>query len=130
MTLATGTGLSAYEILAPLGAGGMGEVHRARAERLKGDVARKGPPASSSQDSERLCRFERKAQAAGGLKPPNITAVHDPGTLDGAPSIVTERLEGETLRARLWGGALPARKAIEWAVQLTRQLGANRLSYR
>ena len=102
MTLSAGTRLGPYEILAPIGAGGMGEVYRARDERLKRDVAIKVLPPSFSQDADRLRRFEQEAQSAGGLNHPNITAVHDIGTNagDGSPYIVTELLEGETLRAR------------------------------
>ena len=98
MTLAAGTKLGPYEIAAPVGAGGMGEVYRARDERLKRDVAIKVLPASFSQDPDRLKRFEQEAQAAGALNHPNITAVYDFGEHDGAPYIVTELLEGETLR--------------------------------
>ena len=94
MTLASGTRLGPYEILAAIGAGGMGEVYRARDERLKRDVAVKVLPASYSQDKDRLRRFEQEAQAAGGLNHPNIMAVHDLGTHEGAPYIVTELLEG------------------------------------
>jgi hypothetical protein len=124
MTLSTGTRLGPYEILSPLGAGGMGEVYRARDERLKRDVAIKVLPASYSQDADRLRRFELEAQAAGALNHPNITAVYDLGAHDGAPYIVTELLEGETLRARLAGGALAVRKAIEYAVQIAKGLAA------
>ena len=100
MTLAAGARLGPYEILAPIGAGGMGEVYRARDERLKRDVAVKVLPASYSQDADRLRRFEQEAQAAGALNHPNITAVYDLGSHDGAPYIVTELLEGETLRTQ------------------------------
>ncbi|MFY9549859.1 MAG: protein kinase [Thermoanaerobaculia bacterium] len=124
MTLANGTRLGPYEIVAPVGAGGMGEVYRARDERLKRDVAIKVLPASYSQDADRLRRFEHEAQSAGGLNHPNITAVYDLGSHEGAPYIVTELLEGETLRARLSGGAIPVRKAIEYAVQIARGLAA------
>jgi len=104
----------------------MGEVYRARDERLKRDVAVKVLPASYAQDADRLRRFEQEAQAAGGLNHPNITAVHDFGTNpgDGSPYIVTELLEGETLRARLSGGPIPVRKAIDYAVQITKGLAA------
>src|SRR6476659_1779217 len=102
----------------------MGEVYRARDERLKRDVAVKVLPASYSQDAERLRRFEQEAQAAGGLNHPNITAVYDLGSHEGAPYIVTELLEGETLRARLSGGAIPARKAMDYAVQIVKGLAA------
>jgi eukaryotic-like serine/threonine-protein kinase len=124
MTLASGTRLGPYEIVAPLGAGGMGEVYRARDERLKRDVAVKVLPPSFSDDPDRLRRFEQEAQTAGGLNHPNLTAVHDVGSHGGAPYIVTELLEGETLRSRLSGGALPARKAVDYAVQIAKGLAA------
>ena len=124
MTLSSGTRLGPYEIVAPLGAGGMGEVYRAKDERLKREVAIKVLPASYSQDADRLRRFEQEAQSAGGLNHPNITAVYDLGSHDGAPYIVTELLEGETLRARLAGGALAPRKATDYAVQIAKGLAA------
>jgi eukaryotic-like serine/threonine-protein kinase len=124
MSLSAGTKLGPYEILAPIGAGGMGEVYRARDERLKRDVAIKVLPATFSADADRLRRFEQEAQTAGGLNHPNITAVHDFGSVDGAPYIVTELLEGETLRARLSGGAIGVRKATDYAVQLAHGLAA------
>ena len=124
MSLSAGTKLGPYEVLAPIGAGGMGEVYRARDERLKREVAVKVLPASFSTDPDRLRRFEQEAQTAGGLNHPNITAVHDLGTHDGAPYIVTELLEGETLRARLSGGALSVRKATDYAVQVAHGLAA------
>jgi hypothetical protein len=126
VTLAAGAKLGPYAVLAPIGAGGMGEVYRARDERLKRDVAVKVLPASYSQDADRLRRFEQEAQAAGGLNHPNITAVYDLGTnaSDGAPYIVTELLEGETLRARMSGGAIAVRKATDYAVQIAKGLAA------
>ena len=124
MALSPGTRLGPYEILAPIGAGGMGEVYRARDARLERDVAVKVLPASFSQDADRLRRFEQEAQAAGALNHPNITAVYDLGSHDGAPYIVTELLEGETLRGRLSGGALPVRKAIDYAIQIAKGLAA------
>ena len=124
MTLAAGTKLGPYQILSPIGAGGMGEVYRARDERLKRDVAIKVLPASFSQDADRLKRFEQEAQAAGALNHPNITAVYDFGEHDGAPYIVTELLEGETLRSRLGPGAISPRKAIDYAVQIAKGLAA------
>ena len=124
MTLSAGARLGPYEILAPLGAGGMGEVYRARDPRLKREVALKVLPASFSQDADRLRRFEHEAQAAGGLNHPNITAVYDTGAHEGAPYIVTELLTGETLRQRLAAGAIPVRKAIDYAMQIAKGLAA------
>jgi eukaryotic-like serine/threonine-protein kinase len=116
--------LGPYEILAPLGAGGMGEVYRARDERLKRDVAIKVLPASFSSDPDRLRRFEHEAQAAGALNHPNITAVFDIGSHDGAPYVVQELLEGETLRSALSGGKLSQRKAIDYGLQIAHGLAA------
>ncbi len=124
MTLSTGTKLGPYEILAPIGAGGMGEVYRARDPRLGREVAIKVLPATFSQDPDRLKRFEQEARAAGVLNHPNITAVHDFGTHGNAPYIVTELLEGETLRARLLSGSLPVRKAVDYGIQIARGLAA------
>ncbi|HKF42465.1 MAG TPA: protein kinase [Thermoanaerobaculia bacterium] len=124
MALSAGTRLGPYEILAPLGAGGMGEVYRARDERLKRDVAVKVLPASFASDPERMRRFEQEAQAAGALNHPNILAIHDVGTVEGSPYLVSELLEGETLRERLVAGPLPARKAIDFAAQIARGLAA------
>jgi Tol biopolymer transport system component len=124
MTLSAGTRLGPYEILAPIGAGGMGEVYRAKDPRLGREVAVKVLPASFSQDADRLRRFEQEARAAGVLNHPNITAVHDIGSHDGAPYVVTELLEGETLRSRLSGGALPVRKATDYALQIAHGLAA------
>ncbi len=124
MTLAAGSRLGPYEILAPLGAGGMGEVYRARDPRLGREVAIKVLPASFSQDPDRLKRFEQEARAAGVLNHPGITAVHDFGMHEGAPYIVTELLEGETLRNRVLSGPLPVRKALDYAVQIAKGLAA------
>ncbi len=124
LSLAAGTKLGPYEVLGLLGAGGMGEVYRARDERLKRDVAVKVLPSSFAQDPERLRRFEQEAQSAGGLNHPNITSVYELGAFEGSPYIVTELLEGETLRARLSGGALPVRKATDYAIQVARGLAA------
>jgi len=101
MTLATGTKLGPYEIVAPLGAGGMGEVYRARDTRLGREVAIKVLPESFSKDPDRLRRFEQEARAASQLNHPNIVTVHDFGTHGGAPYVVQELLEGETLREKL-----------------------------
>jgi serine/threonine protein kinase/Tol biopolymer transport system component len=124
MPLKTGVKLGPYEIVSPLGAGGMGEVYRARDSRLERDVAVKVLPASFSSDAERLRRFEQEARAVAALNHPNILAVYDIGTHEGAPYLVSELLEGETLRERLGGGALPARKVIDYAVQAAHGLAA------
>ena len=108
MPLSPGSRLGPYEILAPLGAGGMGEVYRARDPRLGREVAIKVLPEDSTADPERLRRFELEARAVGALSHPNLLAVFDTGRHEGAPFVVFELLEGETLRARLGGGALPA----------------------
>jgi serine/threonine protein kinase/dipeptidyl aminopeptidase/acylaminoacyl peptidase len=124
MALTSGTRLGPYEILSPLGAGGMGEVYRARDPRLGREVAIKVLPASFSSDADRLRRFEQEARAAGLLNHPNITAVYDIGSRDGAPYVVSELLDGETLRAALVGGRLSPRKAIEYALQMAHGLSA------
>jgi Tol biopolymer transport system component len=122
--LAAGTKLGPYEIRSLLGAGGMGEVYRALDPRFGREVAIKVLPASFCRDLDRLRRFEQEARAAGALNHPNILAVYDLGTYDGAPYLVTELLEGSTLRARLAGGPLPPRKTIEFAVQIAHGLAA------
>jgi serine/threonine protein kinase len=113
-----------YQIVGLIGAGGMGEVYRARDERLKRDVAIKVLPSAFTENSDRLRRFEQEARAAGGLNHPNILAIHDIGSKDGAPFVVSELLDGDTLRSRLTAGALPARKAIDYAIQVARGLAA------
>jgi Tol biopolymer transport system component len=124
MPIATGTRLGPYEIQASLGAGGMGEVYSARDTRLGRDVAVKVLPAAFASDPDRLRRFEQEARAAGTLAHPNILVLHDVGTHEGTPYLVTELLEGGTLRARMGGGALPPRKAIDYALQIARGLAA------
>jgi len=124
MPLTTGTPVGPYEILAPIGAGGMGEVYRARDLRLNRDVAMKVLPAAFAQDAERLARFGREAKAVAALSHPNILAIFDTGTHDGLAFVVTELLDGEALRDRLRAGALPVRKAVEIAVQIARGLAA------
>ncbi len=124
MTLAAGSRLGPYEILGQIGAGGMGEVYRAKDPRLGREVAIKVLPASFSADPDRLRRFEQEARAAGVLNHPNITAVYDIGSHDGAPYVVQELLEGETLRSELAGGRLSPRKAIERAMQVAHGLAA------
>jgi eukaryotic-like serine/threonine-protein kinase len=124
MPLNAGERLGPYEIVAPIGAGGMGEVYRARDSRLGRDVAVKVLPASFAQDAERLRRFEQEARAAGALNHPNILAIHDLGTHEGSPYIVSELLEGQTLRERMSESQLPLRKALDYAVQIANGLGA------
>jgi eukaryotic-like serine/threonine-protein kinase len=122
--LLPGQQIGAYKILALLGRGGMGVVYRARDERLRRDVAIKVLPASYASDADRLRRFEQEAHATSALNHPNILTIHDIGTQDGAPFIVAELLEGEELRAQLESGAIPARKALEYAQQITQGLAA------
>ncbi|MDQ2871150.1 MAG: serine/threonine protein kinase, partial [Acidobacteriota bacterium] len=125
MPLSSGSRLGPYEILSPIGAGGMGEVYRAKDPRLGREVAIKVLPASFSADGDRLRRFEQEARAAGILNHPNITAVYDVGSDEaGAPYVVSELLEGETLRARMSGEALSPRKALEYALQIAHGLAA------
>jgi len=123
LSLTAGMRLGPYEILSPLGAGGMGEVYRARDARLSREVAIKVLPASVSKDPDRLRRFEQEAKAAGVLNHPNITAVYDIGRHEGAPYVVEELLEGETLRSAL-SGALSPRKVVDYAVQIAHGLAA------
>jgi eukaryotic-like serine/threonine-protein kinase len=123
-TLASGQRLGAYEIVAPLGAGGMGEVYRARDTRLNRPVAVKVVPASIAASPDALARFEREARAVAALSHPNILAIYDFGQTTEATYAVMELLEGETLRARLAAGALPARKAVDIGVQVARALAA------
>ena len=122
--LAAGTRLGPYEILAPLGAGGMGEVYRARDPRLGRQVAIKILPPDLAADPGRLHRFEQEARAASSLNHPHILAVFDFHSEGATSYLVTELLEGETLRARLVGGALPVRKAVDIAIQTARGLAA------
>jgi serine/threonine protein kinase len=113
-----------YEIQSLLGAGGMGEVYRARDLRLRRDVAIKVLPALVSADPGRLHRFEQEAMAAAALNHPNILVVYQMGTYEGAPYLVSELLEGETLREQIRRGRLGLRKAIEYAIQMARGLAA------
>jgi len=109
MALTSGMKLGPYEIQSALGAGGMGEVYRARDTRLDRVVAIKVLPASFSTDPERLRRFEQEARSVAALNHPNILAVHDIGTYESAPYMVCELLEGETLRERMQGGVLSSK---------------------
>jgi serine/threonine protein kinase/Tol biopolymer transport system component len=124
VTLTPGTKLGEYEVKALLGSGGMGEVYRARDSRLRRDVAIKVLPSLFSADSERLRRFEQEARAAAALNHPNILVVFQMGTYEGAPYLVTELLEGETLREQIKRGRVPVRKAIDYGVQTARGLAA------
>jgi serine/threonine protein kinase/Tol biopolymer transport system component len=124
MTLASGAKLGPYEVQSPLGAGGMGEVYRARDTRLGRDVALKILPESLTRDNDRLHRFEQEARAVAALNHPNILAVFDIGQHNGSPFLVSELLEGETLRTVLDRGPLPQRKTIDYGVQIAQGLAA------
>src|SRR3989454_70925 len=116
MPLAAGFRLGPYEVVAPLGAGGMGEVYRARDTRLERDVAIKVLPEHLAKDPQALARFEREAKSVAALSHPNILALYDVGNEQGVSFVVTELLEGETLRSRLARSEIPWRKAVEIAV--------------
>ncbi|HTC46100.1 MAG TPA: protein kinase [Candidatus Aquilonibacter sp.] len=124
MSLRSGTKLGPYEIQSPIGAGGMGEVYRARDSRLNRDVAIKVLPASFSADQERLQRFALECRATAALNHPNILSIFDIGEDHAAPYVVSELLEGETLRDRLREGPLTSRKAIDYARQIANGLAA------
>jgi serine/threonine protein kinase len=113
-----------YKIQSLLGAGGMGEVYRAKDSRLGREVAVKVLPSAFSADAERVGRFNQEARAAGALNHPNILAIYDVGTHDGSPYLVSELLEGETLRDRLDGKTLSPRKALDYGLQVARGLAA------
>ena len=122
--LTPGARLGPYEIVAAIGAGGMGEVYRARDARLQRDVAVKVLPERLARDSEARSRFEREARAVAALSHPNILAIHDFGIEEGIAYAVTELLEGETLRERLARGRLPIERAVGYALQIAAALGA------
>jgi serine/threonine protein kinase len=124
MPLSAGDKLGPYEILAPLGVGGMGEVYRARDRRLDRDVAVKVIAPAIAADPDRLRRFLQEAQSAGALSHPNILAIHDIGERQGAPYMVSELLEGESLRERLRIGKLSTTKAVDYARQIAAGLAA------
>ena len=124
MTISSGTKLGSFEIVSRIGAGGMGEVWRAKDPKIGRDVAIKVLPASLVTDPDRLARFEQEARAAGTLNHPNLVTIYELGTHDGAPFIAMELLEGETLRDKLDRGAIPPRKSIEYAVQIANGLAA------
>ena len=113
-----------YEIIALIGSGGMGEVYRARDLRLNREVAIKVLPGLSTADSDRLRRFEQEARAAAALNHPNILAVYQMGMHQRTPYLVSELLEGETLRERLKRGALPVRKVVDYGIQIAKGLAA------
>src|SRR6266536_3335918 len=124
MTLAAGSRLGPYEILSPLGAGGMEEVYRARDTKLDREVAIKVLPEKLAADAAALARFEREARAVAALSHPNILGIYDLGRDDGITYAAMELLRGETLRERLEEGALPQRKALEYALQIAHGLAA------
>src|ERR1700752_4553369 len=122
MALTAGTKLGPYEIQSSIGAGGMGEVYKARDKRLNRDVAIKVLPSSFSADRDRLQRFAQEARAAAALNHPNILSIFDIGEEQGAPYVVSELLEGETLREHLRNGPLPIRRVVDYSLQVARGL--------
>ena len=124
MSLPSGTKLGPYEIVCAIGAGGMGEVYRAKDTRLGRDVAIKVLPEAFSKDADRLRRFEQEARTIAALNHPNILGIHDIGTQDGTPFLVSELLDGETLRERIDAGPLPAKRAIEYGLGIAQGLAA------
>ena len=124
MALSAGTRLGPYEILAPIGAGGMGEVYRAKDSKLDRDVAIEVLPESVAANPDMLARFEREAKAVAALSHPNILAIHISGTHDGISYAVMELLSGQTLRDRLDSGALPQKLAVDFAIQIAKGLSA------
>ena len=124
MPLPAGTRFGFYEILSPLGSGGMGEVYRASDAKLGREVAIKVLPERLAEDADALARFEREARAVAALNHPNILGIYDFGKENGVAYAVMELLEGETLRDRLDAGAIPVRKAVDYAHQLAVGLAA------
>ncbi len=124
MPVAAGVKLGPYEILAPVGEGGMGEVYRARDTRLNRSVAIKVLPEAIANDPDRMRRFEQEARTVAAINHPNILAVYDVGVQDGTPYLVTELLEGETLRERLDRGPVSVRKSVEISSQIAHGLSA------
>jgi len=124
VTLISGSRIGEYEVRTLVGSGGMGEVYRARDTRLDRDVAIKVLPTYLSSDRDRLQRFEQEAQATAALNHPNILSVFQFGSFEGAPYLVTELLEGETLRELIRRGPISQRKAIDLAIQIAQGLAA------
>ncbi|MGC1904517.1 MAG: serine/threonine-protein kinase, partial [Candidatus Acidiferrum sp.] len=124
MPFAPDTPLGPYKIVALIGSGGMGEVYRAHDTRLRRDVALKILPASFTNDADRLRRFEQEARAVAALNHPNIVSIYDVGEANGVHYIISELLEGESLRERIPAAGMPTRKAIELAVQFANGLAA------
>ena len=124
MTLTAGRRLGPYEVLGALGAGGMGEVYRARDTRLGRDVALKVLPADVAGDPDRRRRFEREARAVAALNHPAVLALYDVGEADGVVFMITELLEGETLRARLGRGPVSFERVAEWGASVADGLAA------
>src|ERR1700745_2047106 len=118
MTLARGGQIGPYEIVARIGAGGMGEVFRARDTRIGREVAIKVLPAALASNADRLQRFEVESRATGSLNHPNLVTIFDVGTQDSTPYIVMELLDGNTLREKLREGRLSPRTTIDYATQI------------
>src|SRR6476620_10571947 len=124
MAIQSGTKLGRYEIRSLIGAGGMGEVYLARDPKIGRDVAIKVLPPDFSEDKERLARFEQEAQAAGALNHPNILAIYDVDSMNGTVYVVSELLEGETLREVIGNSPMSVRRAINYALQTAHGLAA------
>src|SRR5437867_9445728 len=124
MTLTPGTRLGNYEVVAPLGAGGMGEVYRAKDLRLGREVAIKGLPAEFARDPERLARFRREAQTLAALNHPNIAAIYGLEEAGEVPYLVLELVEGESLAERLARGPMPPREALALGLQVAAAIEA------
>src|ERR1700733_15848953 len=124
MSFTPGSKLGPYEIQSFVGAGGMGEVYRARDTRLQRIVAIKILPQSLSSDPDRLGRFQQEARIVGALNHPNLMAIYDVGSQDGVHFLVSEFLDGQTLRERLKAGSLPQRRVNEYSLQIAKGLAA------
>ncbi|HET7452229.1 MAG TPA: serine/threonine-protein kinase, partial [Thermoanaerobaculia bacterium] len=118
MTLAAGTRLGPYEVISPLGAGGMGEVYKARDSRLGREVAVKVLPPDFASDTQRRSRFEQEARAASALNHPNIVTVHDVGASDGHLWVAMELVDGKSLRAILESGRLAVSRCLDFGTQI------------